>query len=180
MIDEYIATLTALSLNLTTGLFETYDERVMANNPSFAELVKTCHTDHQILHDLYDVRPGFMSSYRVRVENPQGMVAMADVERRQNPLRFKLLWANEMSKTEVSEAIDYLKTRDLLIDRFTTQGEEAELFHENALKKLMLINLKKTHLAEPISQTLETIYRVEQDLGLQETKVRHLEDAMGL
>ena len=176
---KYTATVISMGANASTGLFEQYLEKAMPPLETLEECLTQCY--FLIPVHLEHLKKGAVPSL-LKIETEAGLVVLADINiEEKKPPVFNLIWRETLSPSDqegMTKALKYNegKSKGMVWDAMQA-AENEHAWHQVAFLHQILASA--TYI-EPYSETIKLVYKVEAKLGKSISKIRYLEESLGL
>jgi hypothetical protein len=176
---QYTVTAISLGANPGTGTFNQYLENSLPPVDSLEDCIALCY----FLRPVYlDQMEAGGTPYLIKIESQAGLVVMADIDVVEKPKPvFNLQWRDTLSPSEkkgleiaMKRQIDQSKRTPF--DAWDAAEIEGAVIQTSITRQL----LAGASYVEPYRETIKLVYKVEAKLGKSTSKVRDLEESLGL
>lgn len=178
---KYTATVISMGANESTGLFDQYLEKSLPHLETLEECITLCHFLRPVYREHW--KAGAMPTL-LKIESEVGLVVLAGIEinteKKGSPV-FTLLWRDTLTPSDQNSMNKGLernlkKSKQMIWDVMQAAEAEDGGIQVGFLRQM----LASAAYVEPYSETIKLVYKVEGQLGKSTSKVRDLEDSLGL
>lgn len=175
---QYIATVISMGANGSTGLFDQYLEKAIPALNTLEECITLCH----FLKPVYQehCKKGAIPTL-LKIESQAGLVVLADIHIEKEPLSFTLIWRDTLAPSDqnsMNRGLEHnlKKSKNMVWDVYQAAENEDAGIQAGLMRQL----LASASYVEPYKDTIRLVYKIEAKLGKSTSKVRDLEDVLGL
>jgi hypothetical protein len=175
---QYTATVISMGANGSTGLFDQYLEKSIPPLDTLEECISLCHFLIPVYRE--HLKKGAIPTL-LKIETQAGLVVLADIHIEQEPLAFTLIWRDTLKPSDqvsLNKGLEYnLKQSTKMVwDQMGAAENECAGIQVGFLRQI----LASATYVEPYRETIKLVYKVEAKLGKSTSKVRDLEESLGL
>jgi hypothetical protein len=175
---QYIATIISMGANSSTGLFDQYLEKAIPALNTLEECIALCHFLRPVYQEHF--KKGAVPTL-LKIESQAGLVVLADIHIEEDPLSFTLKWRDTLTPSDqhsLNKGLEYnlKKSKKMVWDVYQAAENEGAGIQAGLMRQL----LASASYVEPYKDTIKLVYKIEAKLGKSTSKVRDLEEGLGL